>query len=271
MDKHITIIGYGTQGKAWAFNLKDSGFNVAVALRKNSPNREIALKNGFEVIDFLDLKKFGPIYAVLIPDHVQGDFFKEYQKEFKPNSTIIFAHGFSVHYNLVKLPANLNTVLIAPKAIGPVLMKKQQIPIVVGVHNDHTKKSWDIVNFIAKNLSPNCEIIKSTFKEETEINIFVEHALTCGGIYNLINKTQNILENSGYNKKISQLETIKTLKTIVDMINDHGLDETYKKISKIALFATQKSQGIFSCLDEKLEDTLNNIKKGEFAKEFLGE
>jgi ketol-acid reductoisomerase len=276
MEKRITIIGYGNQGKAWAANLKDNGFDIRIALRNNSASIKLAQNSNFNVISFDKLKDSAEIFAILIPDDAQAQFINTYKNEFSPNSSLIFACGFTIAYNLVELPKYLNTILVAPKGIGEKLrenfLNNSGVPALIGVENDYTKTAWEIATEIATSLGcGRIGIYKSSFKEEVEADLFSEQVLLCGGVPFLLLASYETMLKAGFGKEASFFECVHELKLIVDMIYKDGIYGMYKKISSLARFGGLKT-GNFLIDDNfktKMNIVLDKIKSKEFLKDYL--
>ena len=274
-SKRVGVIGYGNQGKAQVLNLIDSQIDVIVGLRHNSkskleldgrniPNNLISV-----VVDQVD------VIVVLVPDKSMKNCYYDYiHNHLKDGQTIIFSHGYNVHYNLIDIPENINVAMIAPSGGGAIVRSKfidgEGVPGLIAVDNDPTGDTISLIKSygIAIGCARVC-LFESTFKEETETDLYGEQVLLTGGLPMYINKTLKVLLESGYSPEVSWFVCYYELKTIVDLFHEKGLDFLYSAISDTAKYGglTRGEYLIDSNMELKMKSILKEIQSGEFHKE----
>ncbi len=229
IDKTIAVLGYGSQGHAHAQNLKDNGYNVVIGLYDGSKSKAKAEKDGFEVLSNSDATKKADLISFCLPDTVQG---KVYKEEVLPNlrsgQTLLFAHGFTILYEQISPPKNIDVVMIAPKAPGhrvrAVFERGLGVPCLVAVDNDFSGNAKNIALAYGKGVGGGrAGILETTFKEETETDLFGEQAVLCGGVTELIKAGFEVLIEAGYEPESAYFEVLHELKLIVDLIYQGGL------------------------------------------------
>ena len=239
-DKTIAIIGYGSQGHAHALNLRDSGLNVVVGLHEGSTSKAKAEAAGLRVVSPAEAAKEAQVIMVLVPDHIQGDL---YESDIAPHltkgKTLMFAHGFNIHFKFIKPPKDVDVTMIAPKAPGhrvrEVFTEGQGVPALVAVHQDASRKA--LKNALAYAAALGClraGVIGTTFREETESDLFGEQAVLCGGASELIRAGFETLVEAGYAPEIAYFECLHELKLIVDLIYEGGLGYMRYSVSDTA-------------------------------------
>ena len=277
--KQVAIIGYGSQGHAHALNLRDSGVQVVVACYPGSPSAERAREEGLKVLTIADAVKTSDVFMVLIPDERQ---FKVYEESILPNlragQTLMFAHGFSINFGLVKPPSNIDVTMIAPKAPGhrvrELFTEGVGVPGLLAVHQDATGKAKQ--NALAYALALGClkaGVIETTFKEEAESDLFGEQTVLCGGVSSLVKAGFETLVEAGYQPEIAYFECMHELKLIVDLMYEGGLAYMRYSISDTAEYGDY-SRGpriVDAQTKERMKQILAEIQSGKFAKEWIAE
>ena len=276
-EKTIAVIGYGSQGHAHANNLKDSGLNVILGLREGSGSAEKAIEAGFEVFSNSKAAEKADLVMFLIPDEFQG---KTYAEDIEPNlkegATIAFAHGFNIHYGQIKPRSDLDVVMIAPKGPGHTVRGQYNIgagvPCLVAIQQDASGNA--LTNSIAYASAiggGRAGIIKTTFKDETETDLFGEQADLCGGLTSLIRAGYETLTEAGYPPEMAYFECVHEVKLIVDLIYEGGLANMRYSISNTAEYGDYTSGPKVITEDAKkaMKVVLDRIQSGEFADEFV--
>src|SRR5271156_6209885 len=277
--KTVTIIGYGSQGHAHALNLRDSGVNVTVGLHPGSKSAAKATSAGLKVLNVGDAIKGADIAMILVPDHIQGDL---YNNEIAPNltagKTLMFAHGFNIHFGQIAAPAGVDVTMIAPKAPGhrvrELFTEGVGVPALVAIHQDASGKALE--NALAYALALGClkaGVIETTFREETESDLFGEQAVLCGGVSELIRAGFETLTEAGYAPEIAYFECLHELKLIVDLIYEGGLGYMRYSISDTAEYGdyTRGPRLVTAETRKEMKKILSEIQSGEFAKEWIEE
>lgn len=278
-DKTVAVIGYGSQGHAHALNLNDSGINVIVGLREGSSSRPEAEKDGLEVLSIADAAERGDIVMVLIPDQYQAEVYK---KEIKPNlsegNVLAFAHGFNIHFDQIQPESNVDVFMIAPKSPGHlvrrVYKKGSGVPCLVAVDQDYTGTAKDTALAYAKAIGgTRAGVIETTFKEETETDLFGEQAILCGGVSELVKQGFEVLTEAGYQPEIAYFECLHELKLIVDLMYEGGIERMYYSVSDTAEYGglTRGAEVIDEVNKERMKDILKRVQNGSFADEWIQE
>jgi ketol-acid reductoisomerase len=277
--KTVAIIGYGSQGHAHALNLRDSGVNVVVGLYAGSKSAPKAQAAGLKVLSVADATKAADFIMVLLPDHVQGD---TYRQGIAPNlsagKTLMFAHGFNIHFDEIKPPADIDVSMVAPKAPGhrvrELFTEGVGVPALVAIAQDASGKALE--NALAYALALGClkaGVIETTFKEETESDLFGEQAVLCGGVSELIQAGFETLVDAGYAPEIAYFECLHELKLIVDLIYEGGLGYMRYSISDTAEYGdyTRGPRVVTEETRQEMKKILSEIQSGEFARTWLAE
>ena len=277
--KTVAIIGYGSQGHAHALNLRDSGVNVVVGLYEGSKSKAKAEAAGLKVLSVGDAAKAADFIMVLLPDHVQGD---TYKNEIAPNltkgKTLMFAHGFNIHFGEIKPPSDIDVSMIAPKAPGhrvrELFTEGVGVPALVAIAQDASGKALE--NALAYALALGClkaGVIETTFKEETESDLFGEQAVLCGGVSELIRAGFETLTEAGYAPEIAYFECLHELKLIVDLIYEGGLGYMRYSVSDTAEYGdyTRGPRIVNDETRKEMKKILSEIQSGEFARTWLNE
>jgi ketol-acid reductoisomerase len=278
-DKTVAIIGYGAQGHAHALNLRDSGLSVVVGLHEGSASRAKAESEGLKVSSVAEAAKAGDVVMILVPDHLQKSI---YEESVKPNltegNTLMFAHGFAIHFGQIQPPAGVDVSMIAPKAPGQRVRELYQegvgVPALVAVHQDATGHAKEVALAYARGIgSLSAGVLETTFKEETETDLFGEQAVLCGGISALITAGYETLVEAGYEPESAYFECLHEMKLIVDLIYEGGLTHMRQVISDTAEWGDYYAgpQIITDQTKAAMKQILARIQDGSFAAEWIAE
>ena len=277
--KTVAIMGFGSQGHAHALNLKESGVKVVVGLRKNSKSWKVAEDFGLDVYEVKDAAKLADVVMMLVPDEVSADIYnKEVAPYLKDGDTLMYAHGFNVHYNLVNPPEGVDVSMVAPKGPGHTVRSQYQkgngVPSLVAVYKDKSGHAKDLALAYASALGAGrAGILETTFKEETETDLFGEQAVLCGGITELMTAGFETLVEAGYEPEMAYFECIHEMKLIVDMIVEGGFSNMRNSISNTAEYGDYHAgkKIIGDQTRKAMKDVLEDIRSGEFASDFMRE
>ncbi|MDO9351015.1 MAG: ketol-acid reductoisomerase [Deltaproteobacteria bacterium] len=275
--KKIAIIGYGSQGHAQAQNLRDSGLDVIVSQRKGGENYELALRHGFKPITANEAARQADLIQILTQDHIQA---KLYEEDVKPHlrkgKTLLFSHGFNIHYGQIVPPKEIDVVMIAPKGPGHLVRREYEkgagVPSLLAIHQDFTKKAKKTALAYAKGLgATRAGVIETTFKEETETDLFGEQAVLCGGVSELIKAGFDTLVEAGYHPEIAYFECLHELKLIVDLMYEGGLSYMRYSVSDTAEYGdlTRGKRIITQETRQEMKRILEEVRNGNFAKEWI--
>src|SRR5450631_602470 len=275
--KTIAIIGYGSQGHAHALNLRDSGLRVVVGLPSTSKSIAKAKAAGLEVLSVADAAKIADTVMILVPDHVQGDTYKnEIAPYMTKGKTLMFAHGFNIHFNEIKPPADIDVSMIAPKAPGhrvrELFTEGVGVPALVAIAQDASGKALE--NALAYAYGLGClraGVIETTFREETESDLFGEQAVLCGGVSELIRAGFETLTEAGYAPEIAYFECLHELKLIVDLIYEGGIANMNYSVSNTAEYGEYVSGPRIITPETKAEmkRVLDDIQSGKFTRDWM--
>ncbi len=275
--KVIGVIGYGSQGHAHALNLKDSGCKVIVGLREGSKSWKDAKSKGLKVATVADMAAQADIIMMLAPDQSQREiYYQSVEKELTAGKTLMFAHGFNIHYGQITPPDNIDVSMIAPKCPGHMLRQVytegKGAPAIVAVHQDASGNATDIALAYANGIGcSRAGVIETTFAEETETDLFGEQAVLCGGVSSLIKAGFETLVEAGYQPEIAYFEVLHELKLIIDLIYQGGLKYMRYSVSDTAEYGdyTRGPRVIDDMVKEEMEQILAEIQDGTFAKEWI--
>jgi ketol-acid reductoisomerase len=277
-NRQITILGYGSQGRAHALNLKDSGFNVVVGLRSSGASWAKAKADGLTVMEPNESVKGAKIVMFLTPDMVQKALYEALEKDIEQGATLMFAHGFAVHYKQVEPRSDLDVSLIAPKGPGGLVRRQYEeghgVPCLVAVHQDASGDALNIALAYAAGIGgARAGVIETTFAEETETDLFGEQAVLCGGATELIVAGFETLVEAGYQPEVAYYEVMHELKLIVDLLHEGGLKKMHKFISDTAAWGDMISgpRVVDSNSRAAMKDILGDIQDGTFAKNWIAE
>lgn len=277
--KTVAVIGYGSQGHAHAQNLKDSGVNVVIGLYEGSKSWKTAEADGFEVYTAFDAAKKADIIMILINDEKQADLYKE---SIKPNltagKTLMFAHGFNIHFGLIVPPADVDVIMIAPKGPGHTVRSEYKVgrgvPCLIAVHQDATGRAQDIGLAYAAGIGgARAGVLETTFKCETETDLFGEQAVLCGGVTALMKAGFETLVEAGYDPQNAYFECIHEMKLIVDLIFQGGFSRMRYSISDTAEFGDYETgkRLITEETKKEMKKVLTEIQDGTFANKWIAE
>ncbi len=278
-DRTIGVIGYGSQGHAHALNLKDSGHRVIVGLYEGSKSRAKAEAAGLTVDTNANVARDADIIVMLLPDTSQAEVYrKEIAPNLSPGKSLVFAHGFTIHYKTIVPPDNVDVWMIAPKAPGhrmrEVFVNGQGVPALLAVHQDATGKAKELALAYAQGVgSTRAGILETTFKEETETDLFGEQTVLCGGVTSLIKAAFETMVEAGYQPESAYFEVMHELKLIVDLLYEGGMEYMRYSVSDTAEYGDY-SRGpmvIDDHVKANMRRVLDAIQDGSFAKEWIAE
>lgn len=276
-DKTVAVIGYGSQGEAQAKNIRDSGIDTIIGLRRGGVSWRKASEDGFQVYEIGEAVKRGNVILMLIPDPVQPAVYRDFVEPNVPKgSALVFAHAFNIHYKQIVPPQWLDVVLVAPKAPGPALreayVRGSGVPGLIAVHQDYTGNASKVAMELAKALGlSRIGLIETSFKEEVETDLFGEQAVLCGGVSSLIKSGFEILVEAGYQPEVAYFEVLNELKLIVDLIWSKGLSGMWQAVSDTAKYGglTRGPYLIDEDVKRKMKKLLEDIQSGVFAREWI--
>jgi ketol-acid reductoisomerase len=276
--KTIAVIGYGSQGHAHALNAKDSGMKVIIGLHEGSKSRAKAEADGLEVHSVADAAKAADVIMILTPDTTQAEIYdRDIAPNLRPGMMLMFAHGFNIHFNQIKPPADIDVTMVAPKAPGhrvrEVFIDGGGVPGLVAVAQDATGKALQNALAYAKAIGcTRAGVIETTFKEETETDLFGEQVVLCGGVTALIRSSFETLVKAGYQPEIAYFECLHELKLIVDLLYQGGLSYMWYSVSDTAEYGGYVVGDEFErMVKEEMAGVLSRIQSGEFANNWIEE
>lgn len=278
-NKVIAIIGYGNQGRAWALNLRDSGLNIMVSLDRCGNSWKQAEEDGFKPVFIKDAVQIADVIIFLVPDMVQPEIWKKSVKPYmKKGSDLVFAHGFNIHYKLIIPPPTSDVYMVAPKSPGTMVRRMFElgsgVPALTAVYQDVSGLALQKALAIAKGLgATRIGVIETTFKEETETDLFGEQVILVGGVMELIKASFQTLIEAGYQPEVAYFEVVNELKLIVDLIYERGLSGMLKAVSDTAKYGgiTVGKMVIDQHVKDTMRKVLKRIQDGSFVKEWLDE
>ncbi len=276
-DKIIAIIGYGSQGRAQAMNLRDSGLKVVIGQRMSGNGYEKAKQDGFDPLPVKDAAKQADIIQILLPDHIQPYVFQNDIEEYlSPGDMLLFSHGFNIHYGQIQASPNIDVAMVAPKGPGHLVRREYEkgagVPALLAIHQDATGNAKEVALAYAKGIGATRPgIIETTFKEETESDLFGEQAVLCGGITRLIKAGFETLVEAGYAPEIAYFECMHEMKLIVDLMYEGGMELMRYSVSDTAEYGdlTRGDRIIGPEVKKAMQEILQEIKSGEFTREWI--
>jgi len=276
--KKICIIGYGSQGHAHALNLKDSGVSdIVIALRDNSASKKKAESDGFNVLNAEKASKLADICMVLVPDELQADLYNDYlEKNLSEGSALLFAHGLSIHFQLINPRKDLDVFMIAPKGPGHTVRSQYLsgggVPCLLAVHQDASGNALELgLSYASAIGGGRSGIIQTTFKEECETDLFGEQAVLCGGLTALIQAGFDTLVEAGYSPEMAYFECLHEVKLIVDLIYEGGIANMRYSISNTAEYGdlTRGPRIINKTVKKEMKKVLHEIQTGKFVRDWI--
>lgn len=275
--KTVAVIGYGSQGHAHSLNLKESGVDVVVGLYKGSKSWKVAEEAGLKVMETADAVKAADFVMMLVPDEKQSKLYKE---SVEPNLTegkvLMFAHGFNIHFNQIVPPTNVDVIMVAPKGPGHLVRREYQqgkgVPCLIAMHQDYSGKAMEYALAYAKGIGgARAGVLKTTFKDETETDLFGEQAVLCGGVTELIKAGFETLVDAGYAPENAYFECLHEMKLIVDLMYEGGLSRMRYSISDTAEYGDYcvGKRLITEETRKEMKQVLKEIQDGTFAKNWL--
>ena len=277
--KTVAIIGYGSQGHAHAQNLKESGVNVVVGLRKSSASWKKAAEAGLKVMEVDEAAKAGDFVMMLVPDELAADIYAaQIAPNLKEGNVLMFAHGFNIHFNLIKAPKDVDVIMVAPKGPGHTVRSQyvegKGVPSLIAVYQDVSGRAKDYALAYACGIGAGrAGILETTFREETETDLFGEQAVLCGGVTELMKAGFDTLVEAGYEPEMAYFECIHEMKLIVDLINSGGFAMMRYSISNTAEYGDYRTgrRLITKETRDEMKKVLREIQDGTFASEFMQE
>ncbi|EOD3721934.1 TPA: ketol-acid reductoisomerase [Staphylococcus aureus] len=274
--KKIAVVGYGSQGHAHAQNLKDNGYDVVIGIR---PGRSFdkAKEDGFDVFPVAEAVKQADVIMVLLPDEIQGDVYKnEIEPNLEKHNALAFVHGFNIHFGVIQPPADVDVFLVAPKGPGHLVRRTfvegSAVPSLFGIQQDASGQARNIALSYAKGIgATRAGVIETTFKEETETDLFGEQAVLCGGVSKLIQSGFETLVEAGYQPELAYFEVLHEMKLIVDLMYEGGMENVRYSISNTAEFGDYVSgpRVITPDVKENMKAVLTDIQNGNFSNRFI--
>jgi len=278
-SKKVAVIGYGSQGFAHSNNLRDSGVEVCVGLRKDSPSVKKAKEAGLKVMTGAEAAQWADVIMLLVPDHLQAQV---YQNDIAPHlgagKTLMFAHGFNIHFEQIKPPAEVDVSMVAPKGPGHTVRRQYElgygVPCLIAIGNDASGKARETaLGYAAAIGGAKAGVIETTFKEETETDLFGEQAVLCGGVTHLMQAGFETLVEAGYAPEMAYFECIHEMKLIVDLVYEGGMSLMRYSVSDTAEYGDYVSgpRIITPAVKQEMKRLLTEIQDGSFAKNWIGE
>ncbi len=277
--KTLAVLGFGSQGHAHALNLKDSGLNVIIGLYEGSKSIAVAREKGFEVVPTAEAVSRADVIMVALPDTKQA---AAYEKDIAPNltkgKTLLFSHGFSIHFKTIVVPKDVDVILVAPKGPGHIVRRQYEegkgVPALIAVHQNPSKKAKKVALAWAKGIGgARAGVLETSFKEETETDLFGEQTVLCGGASALVQAGFETLVEAGYSPEMAYFECLHELKLIVDLMNEAGIAGMRFAISETAKWGdvTVGPKIIDASVKKRMKAALKDIQSGKFAKDWVNE
>jgi len=275
--KKVAIVGYGSQGYGHSNNLKDSGADVAVALRSGSKSWKKAEAAGLKVMEISEAAKWADVIMMLTPDEDQGDIYKQYLAgNLKDRAYLAFAHGFNIHFSQIKPPENINVIMVAPKGPGHLVRAEYEkgggVPCLIAIEHDYSGDSKEVaLSYAAAIGGARAGVMETSFREETETDLFGEQSVLCGGMSQLIQYGFETLVEAGYAPEMAYFECLHEVKLIVDLLYEGGISNMRYSISNTAQYGdlTRGPRVISPEVKENMKAVLSEIQSGQFAKEWI--
>jgi len=278
-DKTVGIIGYGIQGRGQSLCLRESGVKVIISELEGTQNYQQAINDGFQVFTAEEVAKQADIIQILTQDHVQAEVYKKsIKKHLKPGKALCFSHGFNIHFKQIKPPKDIDVFMVAPKGPGALVWEMYKegkgVPALVAVYQDITGNALKLALAYAKAIgATRAGVIETTFKEETETDLFGEQVVLCGGVSALIQTAFDVLVEAGYQPEIAYFEVLHELKLITDLIYQYGISGMRRRVSNTACYGdlTRGPRVINEKVKKVMKKILKEIQTGKFAREWIKE
>ncbi|HED00714.1 MAG TPA: ketol-acid reductoisomerase [Proteobacteria bacterium] len=276
-NKKIAVIGYGSQGHAQAQNLRDSGLNVIVGQRPGSANYDLAVSHGFKPVSASEASKEADVIQMLTPDHIQAMLYeKDVLPHLKKGKTLVFSHGFNIHYGQIVPHKDIDVVMVAPKGPGHMVRSEYEkgagVPALVAIHQDASGKAMETALAYARGIgATRAGVIETTFKEETETDLFGEQVVLCGGVTELVKAGFETLVEAGYQPEIAYFECLHELKLIVDLFYQGGIRYMRYSVSDTAEYGdlTRGKRIVTAETRREMKRILEEVQNGSFAREWI--
>jgi ketol-acid reductoisomerase len=275
--KKVAIIGYGSQGHAQAQNLRDSGVDVIISELEGTANYKLAVEHGFKPVSAKEASAQADIIQILVPDQTQAMLYRtEVKDNMTQGKTLVFSHGFNIHFGQIMPPENVDVIMVAPKGPGHLVRREFErgagVPSLIAIHQDHSGKAKDKALAYARGIgATRAGVLETTFKEETETDLFGEQVVLCGGVSELVRAGFDTLVEAGYQPEIAYFECLHELKLIVDLMYEGGISYMRYSISDTAEYG-DLTRGKRIVTDEtrwEMEKILEEIQNGDFAREWI--
>ncbi|WP_255196060.1 ketol-acid reductoisomerase [Halorarius litoreus] len=277
-EQTVAVLGYGSQGHAHALNLHESGVEVIVGLREDSSSRSAAEAEGLRVETPKQAASEADLVSVLVPDTVQPAVYAEIEPELDPGDTLQFAHGFNIHYGQIEPNEDVNVTMVAPKSPGHLVRRNYEndegTPGLLAVYQDASGDAHDIGLSYAKAIGcARAGVVETTFREETETDLFGEQVVLCGGVTSLVKQGYETLVDAGYSREMAYFECLNELKLIVDLMYEGGLSEMWDSVSDTAEYGglTRGDRVVDEHARENMEQILEEVQDGTFARQWITE
>ncbi len=277
--KTLAVLGFGSQGHAHALNLRDSGLKVIIGLYEGSKSKKVAEEKGFKVYPTAEAVKKADVIMVALPDTKQPDCFaKDILPNLVPGKTLLFSHGFAIHFKTIIPPANVNIIMVAPKGPGHIVRRQftegKGVPALIAIHQNPGKDAKKVALAWAKGIGgTRAGVIETTFEEETETDLFGEQVVLCGGASALVQAGYEVLVEAGYQPEMAYFECLHELKLIVDLMNEAGISGMRFSISETAKWGdiSVGPKIIDKSVKKRMKEALNDIQSGKFARGWVSE
>ena len=277
--KKVAIVGYGIQGRGQGLNLRDSGIDVLIAQRKGGKNYDLAVEDGFKPVEAEVAAKTAEVIQILTQDHLQAEIYeKSIAPHLKPGKSLLFSHGFNIHFGYIKPPKNIDVYMVAPKGPGALVrsqfLEGGDVPCLVAVYQNPSGQALKLALAHAKAIGgTRAGVIETNFKEETETDLFGEQSVLCGGLSELIRAGYETLVEAGYQPEMAYFECLHEVKLIVDAIFAHGISGMHRRVSDTAEYGdyTRGKRIIGKVARDEMKKILKEIQSGEFAREWIAE
>ncbi|QLG63500.1 ketol-acid reductoisomerase [Halorarum salinum] len=277
-DKTVAVLGYGSQGHAHAQNLADSGVDVIVGLREDSSSWGAAEDDGLRVATPVEAAAEADVVSMLVPDTVQPDVFEDVREELDAGDTLQFAHGFNIHYNQIQPPEDVDVTMIAPKSPGHLVRRNYEngegTPGLLAVYQDATGDAKAEALAYAHAIGcTDAGVVETSFREETETDLFGEQAVLCGGISALVKAGYETLVDAGYSREMAYFECLNEMKLIVDLMYEGGIGAMWDSVSDTAEYGglTRGDDVVDDAVRERMDEILEGVQDGTFAREWIAE